>query len=212
MMALERNAVEFPLASGSIVRGLTVAGAATGPASGRGTILFVHDIGGDLDEFGSLPEIIADLGFDVVLVDLPGHGLSDGDEHDPSGCVAAVTEVLEGLADRAPFGLVSVGRSATTGASLGHAQQVITQLLINPVLDESVAAGAPRTHSVRMVLHGDGPGFVGTETQRFFSHLIGEKMLVFNASIAGGPRQVANLPTVQAHVELFFKRYLNPQS
>ena len=212
MMALERNAVEFPLASGSVVRGLTLAGAPTGPASGQGTILFVHDIGSDLDEFGALPEIIADLGFDVVLVDLPGHGLSDGDEPDPGGCMAAVTEVLEGLADRAPVGLVSVGRSATTGASLGLAQQVTTQLLINPVLDEDVAVGAPRMHSVRMVLHGDGPEFVGTETQRFFSHLIGEKLLVFNASIAGGPRQVANSPTVQAHVELFFKRYLNRQS
>ncbi len=211
-MAFERNAVEFPLASGSVVRGQTIPGAATGPASGRGTILFAHDIGGDLDEFGSLPEIIAALGFDVVLVDLPGHGLSDGDEPDPGGCLAAVTEVLEGLADRAPFGLVSVGRSATTGASLGRAQQVITQLLINPVLDESVAAVAQRTHSVRMVLHGDGPEFVGTETQRFFSHLIGQKLLVFNASIAGGPRDVANLPTVRAHVELFFKRYLNRQS
>jgi len=212
MMALDRNAVEFPLASGPVVRGLAIAGAASGAASGQGTILFVHDIGGDLDEFGPLPETLADLGFDVVLVDLPGHGLSDGDEPDPGGCMAAVTEVLEGLADRAPFGLVSVGRSATTGASLGHTQQVTTQLLINPVLDERVADGALRTHSVRMVLHGDGPEFVGTETQRFFSHLIGEKLLVFNATIAGGPRQVANSPTVQAHVELFFKRYLNRQS
>jgi len=211
-MALERNAVEILLASGTVVRGLSIAGAATGPASGRGTILFVHDIGGDLDEFGSLPEIVAALGFDVVLIDLPGHGLSDGDEPDPGGCISAVAEILDRMADRAPFGLVSTGRSATTGASLGQAQQVFTQLLINPVLDEIVAAGVPRTHAVRMVLHGDGPGFVGTETQRFFSHLIGEKMLVFNSSIAGGPRQVANLPTVQAHVELFFRRYLNRQS
>lgn len=211
MMALERNAVEFLLGSGSIVRGLTIVGTAIDPASRPGTVLFVHDIGGDLDEFGSLAEVIADLGFDVVLIDLPGHGLSDGDEPDLGGCMAAVIEVFEGLADRAPFGLVSVGRSATIGASLGHAQQVVTQLLINPVLDEGVAAGTPRTHSIRMVLHGDGPKFVGTETQRFFSHLIGEKILVFNASIVGAPRNVTNLPAVQNHVELFFKRYLNRQ-
>ena len=212
MTEFEQNAVEILLASGPIVRGLTIAGVASGPAFGQGTVLFIHDIGTDLDEFGSLPGIVADLGFDVVIVDLPGHGLSDGDEPDPGGCLAAVTEVLEGLADRAPFGLVSVGHSATIGASLGRPQQVLTQLLINPVLDEIVAAGAPRTHSVRLVLHGDGPEFVGTETQRFFSHLIGEKMLIFDASIAGGPHEVANLSTVQTHVELFFKRYLNRQS
>ncbi len=212
MTGLEQNAIEIPLASGPIVRGLTIAGAATGSAYGQGTILFIHDIGSDLDEFGSLPEIVAVLGFDVVILDLPGHGLSDGDEPDPGGCMAAVTEVLEGLTDRDPFGLVSSGRSATVGASLGRPQQVLTQLLINPVLDEIVAAGAPRTHSARLVLHGDGPEFVGTETQRFFSHLIGEKMLIFDASIAGGPHEVANLSTVQTHVELFFKRYLNRQS
>jgi len=210
-MAPEQNAVEFPLRSGSIIRGLALGGAGTGPASGRGTILFVHDIGADLDEFGSLPDAIADLGFDVVLIDLPGHGLSDGDEPDPGGCRNAVTSVLDALADRGPFGFVSTGRSATIGASVGHPHQVITQLLINPVLDEVVEADVRRTHSVRMLLHGDGPHFVGTETQRFFTHLIGEKLLVFNASMVGGPDQVTNLPTVQAHVELFFKRYLNPQ-
>ena len=29
------------------------------------------------------PTILADLGLDVVVVDLPGHGLSDGDEPEP---------------------------------------------------------------------------------------------------------------------------------
>jgi len=33
-------------------------------------------------------------------------------------------------------------------------------------------------------------------------------MLIFNASIADGPHMVSVVPTVQAHVELFFKRYL----
>jgi pimeloyl-ACP methyl ester carboxylesterase len=212
MTALERNAVEFSLPSGSIIRGLELAGAGKPSVSGRGTVVFVHDIGADIDEFGALPQAIARLGFDVVLVDLPGHGLSDGDEPDPGGIIDAVTAVLDELADRAPFGLVSAGRSATAAASLGRPHEVVTQLLINPVLDDAVAADTRRTHSVRMVLHGDGPEFVGTETQRFFSYLIGEKMLIFNSSIAAGPSEVTNLPTVRTHVELFFQRYLNRQS
>ena len=211
-MALKKHAVEIMLRSGGVVRGLSLSGAASGSSYGGGTILFVHDIGSDLDEFGEMPEFVAALGFDVVLVDLPGHGLSDGEEPDPSGCLAAVTEVLDALAHRAPFGLVTAGRSAATGASLGQAQQVFTQVLINPVLDEVVVAGAPRTHAIRMVLHGDGPEFVGTETQRFFSYLIGEKIVVFNASLAAGSHHVANLPAVQDHVELFLKRYRNSQS
>lgn len=206
-MALTRTAVEIPLASGAVVRGAAITGDVT--ASGRGTILFVHDIGSDLDEFGPLPEVLAALGFDAVAIDLPGHGLSDGDQPEPALCTNTILEVLVGLADRGPLGVVSSGRTAAAAASLGQAHDVLAQLLINPILDEVVAAGVPRAHAVRMVIHGDGPGIIGTETQRFFSYLIGEKMLVFNASMLGGPGQVANVPTVQAHVELFFKRYLN---
>ena len=62
---------------------------------------------------------------------------------------------------------------------------------------------------MRLVVHGDGPSIVGTDTQKFFSYLIGEKLLVFNAGIASGAAAIARSPTLQAHVELFFKRYLH---
>jgi len=189
------------------VRGASVTGDAAAP--GSGTVLFVHDIGSDLDELGSVPEVLAALGFDVVMIDLPGHGLSDGDEPDPASCTATVIEVLTRLAGRGPLGVVASGRSATAAASLGEAHGVLAQVLVNPVLDDVVAAGVPRAFAVRMVIHGEGPGIVGTETQRFFSHLIGEKMLVFNASMVGGARQVTSQTTVRGHVELFFQRYLN---
>ena len=82
------------------------------------------------------------------------------------------------------------------------------QLLINPILDACLDDGSSVTTPSAWCCTETGPNIVGTETQRFFSHLIGEKLLVFNASIVDGPRQVTTLPTVQAHVELFFKRYL----
>lgn len=201
-----RTAVELTTTSG-VVRGVSIKG------SGLGTIVFVHDMQRDLDEFGTLPEALAASGFDTVAVDLPGHGLSDGDEIAPERCYAVVTEivaeVVAELAGAEVVGFVSTGRTATVGAALGREQGVAAQLLANPRLDAVIASQAPRVHTLRMVVHGDGPSIVGTETQKFFSYLIGEKLLVFNAGIASGAAAIARSPTLQAHVELFFKRYLH---
>ena len=186
-------------------------GVATNGA-GLGTIVFVHDRQRDLDEFGTLPELLAASGFDTVAVDLPGHGLSDGDETTPEQCTAAVAEivaeVVAGRAGTEVVGLVITGANATVGAALGRQHGVAAQLLVNPQLDDVIASQAPRVHAVRMVMHGDGPNLVGTQTQKFFSYLIGEKLLVFNAGVAAGAAVIARSPTLQAHVELFFKRYL----
>ena len=190
-----------------MVRGVSIKGA------GRGTIVFVHDLQRDLDEFGTLPELLAASGFDTVAVDLPGHGLSDGDEIPFEQCFAVVTEivaeVVTALAGADVVGFVSTGRIATVGAALGREQGVAAQLLANPQLDAVIASQAPRAYAVRLVVHGDGPSIVGTDTQKFFSYLIGEKLLVFNAGIASGAAAIARSPTLQAHVELFFKRYLH---
>jgi pimeloyl-ACP methyl ester carboxylesterase len=201
-----RTAVEFQLESGDVVRGVTLGGGE------NGSILLVHDVQRDLDEFGALPELFAAQGFDTVAIDLPGHGLSDGDEFQPEQCLNVVTEIVARLAETGVVALVSSGRSATVGAVLGSEHGVTAQLLINPQLDLVVSSNAPRAHTVRMVVHGDGPSIVGTETQKFFAYLLGEKILVYNAAIAAGAATVAHVPTVQAHVELFFKRYFNPRS
>jgi pimeloyl-ACP methyl ester carboxylesterase len=203
MPALVRSPIEVTLQTGITLRGVTVGG----DPNGGPVIILVHDIGGDLDEFGTLPEVLAGLGYRTVAVDLPGHGLSDGDDVDPLVCASAIRELVAVFAGTR-IGLVVSGRSATVGASLGANEHVIAQVLVNPVLDAALDDGSARTHAIRMVVHGDGPNIVGTETQRFFSHLIGEKMLVFNASMAGGPRMLTIQSTVQAHVELFFTRYL----
>jgi len=202
MATLSRSAIEIQLGSGLTLRGVSIG---DGGAQ-SGVIVFVHDLDRDLDEFGSVPEALAAIGYNVVAFDLPGHGLSDGEAGEPLKCCSAIREVIARHGGR--VGLVASGRLATVAASLGERDGVTAQVLISPILDPAFDDGSVRSHTVRMVLHGDGPGMVGTETQRFFSYLIGQKMLIFNASIADGPHMVSVVPTVQAHVELFFKRYL----
>src|SRR4051812_47275984 len=41
------------------------------------TVLLVHGIGGDIDSWGAVPQVLAADGYRVVGIDLPGHGLSD---------------------------------------------------------------------------------------------------------------------------------------
>lgn len=204
------TAITTPVAI-ELASGLTVRGTRSSTGSGTHTIVMIHDIGTDLDEFGPLAALLIGAGFDVIAVDLPGHGLSDGEHPSPETCRADVVEILDGMDGDGPVGLVSSGRTASVAASIGEASGVRAQLLISPILDDVIAADAPREHSIRMVIHGDGPNLVGTHTQRFFSHLIGEKMLVFNASALDGAAEAVRAPTVQAHVALFFKRYLNQQ-
>jgi len=182
-------------------------------AEERGVVVVVHDLHRDLDEFGELPELLAHAGFTCIAIDLPGHGLSEVDEIDKVLCVDAVrAAVRAALQGRRRVGLVVSGSMSTVGSILGDDDGVSAQLMICPHLDDDIAAMGERTYSVRMVVHGEGPSLVGTETQRFFSPLIGEKLLVFNPTLLEGADALVASETLYTHVILFFQRYLNPTS
>lgn len=175
-----------------------------------GRVLCLHDLGRDVDELGPLPTVIAAGGFVAEAVDLPGHGLSDGDDSEPATIVSTVRALLPHLRRETPIlGLVAVGRSATMSAALGEADGVIAQVVISPVLDDRFP-DAVRARSTRLVVQGEDANLVGTNTQRYFSHVLGEKLLVYNPSVAQGAAMVANVDAVATHVVLFLRRYLTP--
>lgn len=203
-----REPVEFPSASGGVIRGIRIP-----VKDGRKKVLFVHEVGRDLDEFGNLPERFAELGYESVAIDLPGHGLSEGNDLDLALIVERVREIVAQLQhDDSLMGLVMSGRVATVGSFLGRAEGVVAQVLINPELDVEIAGQHSRTQSIRMILHGDGQNLAGTKTQRFFSPLLGDKMLVFNVAVTSGVSEISRVSNLLTHVELFFHRYLKPQA
>ena len=51
--------------------------------------LFLHEPGADLDVWGGLPAALAAQGDTVLVVDLPGHGLSDDPARDDGATIAA---------------------------------------------------------------------------------------------------------------------------
>jgi len=199
-----RLPVEFPLAPERVVRGFRI----TAEGS-SGTVLFLHDIGKDLDEFGNLPDLLAEQGWDVVCVDLIGHGLSDGDEQEPATLHADVRTLFAQLAEPGrPLGLVASGTTSTVSSLIGRVDSVVAHVVMNPVLDDSISGQGKRAQATRMVFHGVGEKLVGTPTQKFFQFQLGEKMLVHNPIMAKGVAGVLEERAMRAHFELFFRRYL----
>jgi len=199
-----RLPVEFPLAPERMARGFQIKN-----ESSIGTVLFLHDLGKDLDEFGKLPDLLAEQGWDVVCVDLIGHGLSDGDAPEPARLLVDVQALLNLLTEpERPLGLVVSGVTASMSTLIGRSDGVPAHVVINPVADDSLIAQGRRTQATRMVLHGDGEELVGTPTQKYFQLQLGEKMLVHSPVMASGVVGVLEERALRAHVELFFKRYL----
>jgi len=187
----------------------TVRGVRTTPDQPKGTILFVHGLGADLDEFGQIPNVLSRHGFDTVCIDLPGHGLSDGEEPEPGSLRRDVMGVFGALAGAGrPLGLVVSGVAANLSTTIGRPDGVVAHVVVNPVVDDGILAQGTRVHATRMVLHGDGENLVGTPVQKFFQMQLGEKMLVHNPVMKRGTMGIVEEHALLVHVQTFFKRYL----
>jgi pimeloyl-ACP methyl ester carboxylesterase len=88
--------------------------------------LFVHEPGADLDAWGALPAALAALGDTVLVLDLPGHGLSD-DPARPDGAAIVARAVwaaaAQGQATRR-F-LVAAGASVADALAAGPVDALI---------------------------------------------------------------------------------------
>jgi len=202
----ERVPIEFFSSRGEIIRGIRIHHAGAHP------ILLVHTFEADLDEFGSLPERLAERGYEPIAIDLIGHGLSDGD-HELSRVIADVRSVVKQIGtERGALGFVMSGRAATVGAHIGREDNVVAQVMLNPELDDTMVNRQQRQQSIRLVVHGDDPNIAGTKTKTFFSYLLGEKMMVFSANAQLDSAQLCQVGHLRNHVELFFHRYLSKRS
>jgi hypothetical protein len=101
------------------------------------------------------------------------------------------------------------GQLATVGAHIGVADKVAAQIYVNPELDETIMNQEDRAQSIRLIIHGDDPNIAATKTKKFFSYLLGEKMMVSSLSSHLGLLQLSELSQIQNHVELFLHRYLS---
>ena len=125
-MALSRPyPIEIALADGTVLRGMEH------PADGP-PLLFVHDLGEDLDAWGSVAPAVRSQGFRVICLELRGHGLSDG-EPDPSATVGDLVGALAEVTGAfGPVGLVLHGEAASAAFELGPGHGAPVHAVISP--------------------------------------------------------------------------------
>ncbi len=105
------TAIQLPGPAGAI-RGIAWAW----PQSDLG-LLLLHDLGGDLDAVRWLAEPIAAAGISVLAIDLPGHGLSDGDRR---GAAAGISAAYQTLRQEVSGAAAVVVLGQTAGLLLGQ--------------------------------------------------------------------------------------------
>jgi pimeloyl-ACP methyl ester carboxylesterase len=121
-------------------RALTLRGLRSG--EGDRWAVLVHGEGRDLDGWRPLAAFLADSGFSVLAIDLPGHGASD-DPWESALAVPAVVAAIEFArsASSQQIHLVGegVGAMAALAAATDPTRQVASIVAISPAADEGVA-------------------------------------------------------------------------
>lgn len=173
-------------------------------------VVFIHDFGADLDQWGSLTGGMAGAGHRVISLELSGHGLSDGDP-DPASIAEDVRNaVVQASGVWGPVGLVVNGESARGAVGVGAAQGAPVQILISP---PSLETGFLRSgeKAIRMIMTGgaDQPGH--SAAKRAHDHLRGQRMMMTVAGSAAAGIALATLrPSILEDMAQFFRYYLAP--
>jgi pimeloyl-ACP methyl ester carboxylesterase len=132
-------------AAGAVVRGIRWDWAESDLA-----LLMLHEIGSDLDDLRWLADRLIGVGTSVLSIDLPGHGLSDGETLVPAAGSTAIRAVLAELNRTIPgvAAIVAQGRSAGLLLRTELASPPVAAILIDP---DPLTAGDGIAESWRLV-------------------------------------------------------------
>ncbi len=203
--------IEVALADGTVLRGLEH------PADGP-PLMFVHDLGDDLDAWGSVAPAVRSAGFRVICLELRGHGLSDG-EPDPSvtmddliGALAEVTGTF------GPVGLVAYGTVCRVAFSLGTEHGTPIHALIGPAprsgdasdgLDDPVVGDAgDGAAAMRVLFTGAHDELTHNYVRRIHSSLRGQNMWISTGTVLRGPALLREHSHLIEQLVMYMRRHL----
>jgi pimeloyl-ACP methyl ester carboxylesterase len=155
--------------------------------SGDARVLFLHEPAAekDLDDWGDLPLRLAMmLDASSVVLDLPGHGLSD-DPWEPERLSEIVTALVGESTTEQPLLIVAARESATAAlaAAADHAVAAVATLSPSPGTPESTLLRSPATAKLFFAGAQDGNGLADSRKL---------------ASTLGGWTVVTSIPTTSA--------------
>lgn len=194
--------IELALGSGITLRGVEH------PEDGP-PVVFVHDLGEDLDVWGPISREIASAGFRVISLEQRGHGLSDG-EADPASSlddlIAALALIEESFG---PAGLVAHGGTAELGLALSVEHGVPVQILVSPIPLEEVPIDAGEVApAMRAIFVGALDTRSDEHVRAIYPGLRGQNMWFSTGTDDRGPALLHNNPHMVEQIAMFLRRYL----
>ena len=207
--------IEVALADGTVLRGLEH------PADGP-PLLFVHDLGDDLDAWGSVAATVNSAGFRVIRLELRGHGLSDG-EPDPSATMDDLTGALTEVGGAfGPAGLVAYGVLARAGFNLGTGHGAPVHALISPTppsgdddTDGGVrhgggddVGGGEAVAAMRVLFTGAHDELTHGYVRTIHPGLRGQNMWISTGTVLRGPALLQEHPHLVEQLVMFMRRNL----
>ena len=207
--------IEVALADGTVLRGLEH------PADGP-PLLFVHDLGDDLDAWGSVAATVNSAGFRVIRLELRGHGLSDG-EPDPSATMEDLTGALAEVGGAfGPVGLVAYGAAARAAFKFGAGHGAPVHAVISPTpgfgdddTDGGVRHGGDRdigggeaVAAMRVLFTGAHDELAHGYVRTVHPGLRGQNMWISTGTVLRGPALLQEHPHLVEQLVMFMRRNL----
>ena len=173
-------------------------------------VIFVHDYGADLDQWGTLTSGLAAAGFRVISLELTGHGLSGGDP-DPSTIPEDVKSmVVQTSGVWGPCGLVVSGETARGSVGVGAASGAPVHILISPP-EMPVELLKEGEKAMRIVMAGGGDRSGHATAKLAYDHLPGQRLLMTVSGATERGVALAGLrPSILEDMAQFFRQYLAP--
>lgn len=172
-------------------------------------VVFVHDLGHDLDAWGPVTSTLARSGLRVISLELRGHGLSDG-EPDPSAVLEDVRLLLaEIVPSFGPVALVSYGSTSEALFSLDIDDGAPVQVIISPQqLDPAGVEWAASKRATRLIIGGSLDARAHEYLKAIYPKMLGEKLWVSVATTEHGPALLIDQPSALEQLTIFLRRYL----
>ena len=172
-------------------------------------VVFVHDLGDDLDTWGQVTSRVAHSGFRVISLELRGHGLSDG-EPDPSTVLEDVRLLLDEIVPSfGPVGLVSYGSASEALLSLDDGNGAPVQVIVSPQrLEPNGIDWATSKRAMRLIVGGSLDEHAHEYLKAIYPKMLGEKLWVSVATTEHGPALLNDQPNALEQMTIFLRRYL----
>lgn len=185
---------------GAVVRGHEFAN--DGPP-----VVLLHEPGRDLDTWSPFAAWFAGHGFKVIAIDLPGHGLSDGDADDwETTADAAITEIRRMWG---PIGIAAAGEACRLLPRYGSDDGVPVQAMLSPT---AIDKDSLRTTgwAIRLVMCGPADKDALADAKQVFDNLRGEKMMITGGDATQGTDLLGAHRHLAEELITWFRRYLTP--